>query len=59
MSITRYTIPIPTGAASGATALSEMVQSGGLLEAIRLVRPSTGQISTVANLRVTGDISGI
>lgn len=60
MGMTRYTIPLVPATASGCTAqTSRPVYQGGLLEAIRLVRPTTNQITTVAKLTITGAESGI
>lgn len=60
MGMTRYRIPLVPATASGCTAFSSQpVHQGGLLEAIRLVRPTTNQITTVANITITGEQSGI
>ena len=60
MAVTRYRIPLVPATASGTTALStSLVHGGGFLEAIRLVRPTTNQITTVANITITGERSGI
>ena len=60
MGMTRYVIPLVPATASGATAFSSVpVHQGGFLEAVRLVRPTTNQITTVAKLTITGEQSGI
>ena len=60
MSVTRYRIPLVPATASGATAFStSLVHGGGLLEAVRLERPTTNQLATTVNLTITGERSGI
>ena len=58
MAIKAYRIPLVPATASGTTALSDPITAGGWLEALRLVRPSTGQITTVAKITITDQLTG-
>lgn len=56
MAVTRYTVPVNMATASGTTARTTGVHGGGFLEAVRFVKTA---FATVANLSLTGEISGI
>ena len=59
--IKAYRVPLgmATATASGTTRLSDPVTAGGYLEAVRLVRPATNQLSTVASLTITDELTGL
>jgi hypothetical protein len=59
MAIKDFRIPLVPATASGATALSTAITAGGWLEAIRLVRPTTNQITTVANITISDQLTGM
>ena len=54
-----FQIPLVPATASGTTALSPPITAGGWLEGLRLVRPATNQITTVANITLTDQLSGL
>lgn len=59
MAVKDYIVPLVPATASGTTAQSDPITAGGHLEAVRLVRPTTNQISTVANITITDLLSGL
>ena len=59
MAVRAYRIPLVPATASGTTALSAAVTAGGWLEGVRLVRPTTNQITTVANITITDELTGL
>lgn len=60
MGVTRYRVPLIPATASGTTAVTtSLIHGGGFLSAVRLERPTTNQITTVANITITGERSGI
>ena len=59
MAIHAFKIPLVPATASGTTALSDPISGGGFLEGLRLVRPSTNQITTVAGITISDLLTGL
>ena len=59
MTVRDFAIPLVPATASGTTSLSAPVTAGGWIEGIRLIRPSTGQITTVANITLSDLLTGL